>query len=72
VYAVRLRKELHFLNNMPLATRALDGHPLLLSEAGGLQQLECNNRYLHVGGSTFTIGNRKRGDSRKLLFGLET
>jgi hypothetical protein len=27
-------KELHFLNNMPLATRALDGHPPA-SERGG-------------------------------------
>jgi hypothetical protein len=34
LYAVRLRKELHFLNNMPLATRALDGHPPA-SERGG-------------------------------------
>ena len=43
-------KELHFLNNMPLATRC----------------------YLHVGGFSFTIGNRKRGDCRKVLFGPET
>jgi len=27
-------KELHFLNNMPLATRALDGHPPTFERGG--------------------------------------
>jgi hypothetical protein len=42
----------------------------LLSEAGGLQQLECDNCYLHVGGSP--LRQPEKRDRRRVLFGPET
>ena len=31
-----------------------------------------SGKYLHISGYSFRIGNRRRGDCRKVLFGLET